>query len=222
METDETSHHLSAQSWAWLPRILVSVILVLAFVFGVPFYLKISETTNAMDACSHGRHILVSLKSYASEHEGKYPDGATSNDAFRELFKGGYMSEESLFTAANSPYIPNDRIGESPGYTEALMPGENHWSMTKGLKEDSSGNAPLIFENPAVASWPPFWDAQAIGVAKPGRIWKNHTIVIARNDGSVGLDKLDGDTPLVTLQKNSQGHDLFTQQGPHEILDVEK
>ena len=222
METDEASHPLPPKSWDRPPLILVFVIWVMACMFGVPFYLKIRETTNAMDACSHCRHILVSLKSYASEHEGRYPDGATSNDAFRELFKGGYASQESLFTAANSPYIGDDQIGDLPERAKALMPGENHWSMTKGLKDDSSGNAPLIFENPAVASWPPLWDAQAIGVPKPGRIWKNHTIVIARNDGSVAPEKLVGDKPLVSLEKNSRGHDLFTQAGHLEILDVAK
>ncbi len=180
-----------------------------------------SEKSPQIQAQNNCRQIVISLKSYAGDHEGKYPDGPTANDALRQLIKEGLLEDERVFSAPSSPYVGDNNIGEAPTYAEALQAGENHWAITKGLKDDSNGNCPVVFENPALASWPPLWDSRLVGIVKPGRIWKNERIIVGRNDGSVQTEKLAMDgNPLVTLQPIKDGKNLFELAGPHEVLDV--
>ncbi len=174
-----------------------------------------------MQASSNCRQILISMKSYAGDHDGRYPDGNTANETFRELFKAGLLEDERAFTAASSPFEPDNNIGEDPNFDEALVAGENHWAMTRGVKDSDSGNTPLVFENPVRAEWPPRWNMNAAGQKKEGRAWKSGRIVIGRNDGSVASEVLNsthGDA--VPLKPDSTGKDLFEQAGPHEVLNV--
>lgn len=195
----------------------------------IPVFNVVSEKARIMQASSNARQIIITLKNYAGDNGGNYPDAdhrnppLTSNDAFRELFKRGLLEDERAFTAAFSPYEGDNNIGEPPDYKEALKPGENHWCMTKGLSDSSSGNAPLIFEAPSQPGvWPPVWNADAAEKKVPGRAWKGGRIVIGRNDGSVAPERLEslGGT-AVPLKKNPLGKDLFTQfPDLHEYLDI--
>ena len=211
---------------------LLVVITIIAILAGlaVPAFNGVQERARQMQATNNCRQIIISLKAYASDNGGNYPDfdkndpPQTSNDAFRHLIKGGQLEDERVFTAPASPYIPDNNLGEAPEYSEALGPGENHWVMTKGLTDSASGNAPVVFENAVSNSWPPAWNCDVAGQAKKGRAWKGGKIVIGRNDGSVNTEKLEatkGDN--VGLVKNSQGKDLFTlfaEQG--EFLDIQE
>ena len=221
----------SAQKGFTLIELLV-VITIIAILAGlaVPAFNGVQEKARQMQGANNCRQIIISLKSYASDYGGNYPDfdkndpPQTANDAFRHLIKGGQLEDERVFSCPASPYIPDNNLGESPEYAEALGPGENHWMMTKGLTDSASGNAPVVFENSVSNSWPPAWNCDVAGQAKEGRSWKGGKIIVGRNDGSVATEKLEaakGDN--VGLQKNSQGKDLFTQfadQG--EILDIQK
>jgi prepilin-type N-terminal cleavage/methylation domain-containing protein len=210
---------------------LLVVITIIAILAGlaVPAFNQVQEKARMMQASSNARQIIITLKNYAGDNGGNYPDAdkadqpQTSNDAFRILFKRGLLEDERAFTAAASPYEGDNNIGESPGYEEAVKAGENHWAMTKGLSDSASGNAPLIFENAAPGgSWPPAWNCDKAGTKTEGRAWKSGKIVIGRNDGSVAgepLEAVKGDN--VGLKQNTNGKDLFTQfseQG--EFLDV--
>ena len=220
-ETEELPCHPPRRGWGCAQWFLVGVLAFLAAAFGVSWVLKVNEQANEMWAMSYCRQILVPLKAYAGEHGGRYPEGATANDAFRKLFLAGYFKDETVFGCPNSPYLGDNNVGNAPEYAQALQARENHWAMTKGLADDSPGNSPLLFENPALASWPPRWDSRLIDVPKPGRIWKGGRIVIGRNDGSVQSERLSkSERPLVTLEPNSDGKNLFELAGPHEVLDV--
>lgn len=211
---------------------LLVVITIIAILAGlaVPAFSSVQERARQMQAVNNCRQIIISLKNYAGDNGGNYPDfdkndpPQTSNDAFRHLIKGGQLEDERVFTAPASPYQGDNNIGEPPEYSEALGPGECHWVMTKGLSDSASGNAPVVFENAVSNSWPPAWNCDVAGQAKEGRAWKGGKIVVGRNDGSVNPEKLEsakGDN--VGLVKNSQGKDLFTQfsdQG--EFLDIQK
>ena len=193
----------------------------------VPVFNRMSEKSPQMQAANNCRQILISLKSYAGDNGGNYPDFSkddppqTSNDVLRQLIKAGLLEDARVFSAPNSPYVGDNNIGKAPGYAEALRARENHWAMTKGLIDDSNGSFPLLFENPAVASWPPRWDSRLVQVPKPGRVWKGGKIVVGRNDCSVNLERLaKGGSPLVTLEPIKDGKNLFDLAGPHEILDV--
>lgn len=174
-----------------------------------------------MQAVNNCRQIILSLQNYAADHDGKFPEGATANDAFRELIKGGQLEDERVFTAPASPYGGDNELGDPPEYAKALQEQENHWAMTKGLNTSSNRDCPLVFENPITPTWPPFWDTKSVSVPKPGRIWKGGKVVVGRVDGSVNPEKLLIDArPQATLAPESDGKNLFERAGPHEIMDV--
>lgn len=194
----------------------------------VPAFNQVQERAKIMQATTNARQIVIAIKGYAGDQSGNYPDAdrsaspQTSNDAFRLLFVAGLMEDERPFTAENSAYEPDNIIGSPPDFRQALEAGENHWAMTKGLSDSSDGNAPLIFENPVEASWPPMWDCNQSGKKVPGRAWRSGKIIIARNDGSVMAEQLEsirGDS--VPLKAGPDGKDLFTRfMDPGEFLDV--
>lgn len=209
--------------WGWLQWSVVVLLAAITVGVAIPAFNGIAAKSRMMWASSNGRMILISLKSYAGDHDGTYPEGATSNDAFREIFKAGMLDDERPFTTASSPYVPDNNIGIAPDFKEALKPGENHWAMTKGLSDESSGNAPLVFENPAVASWPPYWDASVNGASKPGRAWRTGKIIIGRNDGSVNGEALaDDHSERVTVAPMKDGKNLFEVFGTCEVLNIAK
>ena len=220
-ETEELPHHPPKKAWGCGQWFVVTALIVLGSGFTEVLFLFVGSKKHQMQATNNARQIIISLKAYAGDHEGKYPEGATANDAFRELIKGGQLEDERVFGCLESPFTQDGIIGTAPDFAQALQTGENHWAMTKGLTDASSGNCPLVFENPALASWPPRWDGRLVGVAKPGRVWKSDRVIVGRNDGSVGWEQLTrGNNPLITLQPIKDGKNLFELAGPHEILDV--
>ncbi len=199
---------------------LLVVITIIAILAGLamPAFTTVQEKARIMEGSSNCRQIIIALKSYAGDNSGNYPDAdkdeqpQTSNDAFRMLIKGQYLSDEKVFTCAGSPFRGDNNIGESPDYEEALKPGENHWVMTKQLSDSAPSNAPLVFENPVSESWPPAWDANAKGKQIKGRAWKSGKIIVGMNDSSVSAEPLDakeGDNVGLKINKTNN-KDLFT------------
>lgn len=183
-------------------------------------------------AISNCRQIILSIRLYAADEGGAYPDAKLplakdSNAVFRQLFVEGSVEDEKIF-GCYGLFFPDGIIGASPDYDEALMPGENHWAMTKGLDDASPGGVPLVFENPAAATWPPIWNADAVGQPVKGRSWSGGRIIIGTNDTSVQLMKLSSKTgtsvPLAPVKPASDNLFELASKFPHapkyEVLDV--
>ena len=176
------------------------------------------------------------MRIYASDNCGSYPADrkaleemkeTSSNDSFRELFKTGVLNNEQIFGCPHSPFNPDGNIGTAPNYEEAVKPGENHWALTKDQTDSSSGSTPIVFENPAQATWPPKWINTKKGErskAVPGRSWSGNKIIVGTNDSSVTLMKLeDSDEPLVGLNPLPDGEQVFGVYGEiPKILNVAK
>ena len=149
-----------------------------------------------LQASNNCRGIIITLKAYAGDHNGRYPDAEladakTSNDVLRLLIKAGLLEDERVFGAPGSAFLCDNDIGDPPDFLKALEAGENHWCMVKGLTDESDGNRALVFENPAHDyTWPPVWDPDAMGRPTPGRAWKGGKILVGRNDGSVNPELL--------------------------------
>jgi hypothetical protein len=176
--------------------IVVWVLVAIGIGLYLPAFNGVSKRSRMLSASNNARQIMFALKSYAGDHNGRYPDAGpphpeTSNDAFRLLIKAGLFEDERVFSAEASPFLSDNDIGEPPAFNKALESGENHWCIAKGLTDESGGNRAFVFENPVDdKAWPPVWDADAMGRPTPGRAWKGGKILIGRNDGSVNPEKL--------------------------------
>jgi len=219
-EAIETPHLPPKQDWGLRQWTVILVLVLVALGVSIPAFNGMAPRALQMQAANNCRQIIIAMKSYTGDHDGKYPAGATANDVFRELFKSGLLEDERVFTSPLSPYQCDNNIGAPPDYKQALEAGENHWAMTKDFNDNTSGNGPLVFENPAVKSWPPLWNTRLKGVAKPGRVWKDGKIIIGLTDGSVIIEKLKDTGTTATLPPLKDGKNLFELAGPHEVLDV--
>lgn len=216
-----------AKTSLWLGYFMTLILPICAIPI-IPLFARISEMGGITQSISYCKQITISLRLYASDHDGKYPDSIapnvhSSNDAFRLLFKEGILETEKIFGCPNSPYKPDCNIGAPPDFLEAVKSGENHWAMTKGLSDAMDGSIPLVFENPSDASWPPKWNSSETK-AKPGRVWTGGKIIIGFNDSSVEVLKLDSDKgENIGLKPNRDGTPIFPALDPKlEILNVAK
>ncbi len=211
---------------------LLVVITIIAILAGLalPAFTTVQQNARMTQAGNNARQIIITLKAWAGDNQGLYPDfykkdpPQTANDAFRLMIKAGLIEDERIFSCPASPFVNDNNIGEGPDYQEALEASENHWCMTKGLSDSASGNAPIVFENAVATSWPPTWNCDLAGQPKEGRAWKGGKIIVGLNDGSVTPQKLassKGDN--VGLEQTTSGKDLFTQYSQQgEFLDVQK
>lgn len=237
------------RGWGWLQSSVVLVVLGLLACFVISVGCNLWVKRDQMRAADSPRHILWLLLTYASEHNGYFPDHGkdlakfTSNEAFRSFFKEGllgstaadeteFVSSEMIFGCPESRFNPDQQIGMPLDYAEALTPGENHWMMSAGLNNSSPAHYPLVLENSVEASWPPHWlpsssklswlVSKIRGILPPrGRSWQGDAIIIGFCDGSVRT--------VILEQKNNQLHlpaSILKPEGKEplptlKILDIE-
>lgn len=209
--------------------VVITIIAILASA-AVPTFNTVQDKANQTATAGNARQIIAALKLFAGDpdNNGGYPDSdkteqpATANDAFRLLIKGNYLQDERVFGAKGSKFNPDNNIGESPEYSEALQAGENHWAMTKGQTDSSPALMPIVFENPVSTGWPPQWNADAAGKKEKGRAWRGGKIIVGFNDSSVQPISLEAAKGSSVGPKDlGGGKNYFTQYGEsEEILDI--
>lgn len=170
-------------------------------------------TAGQMRTVSNGKQILMALRQYAEKNGDQFPDAVgkdfkSANDVFRELFKDGALTEERIFGAPRSPFVPDDIIGDPPEFKQALVPGECHWMVLKHQTLLSHPATPILIENALSATWPPRWDVPPrdfswFGLKKTdngsrgrGGAWSGGQVVIGRLDGSLEVENLLPDGTL--------------------------
>lgn len=195
----------------------------------VPAYEAVQVRARLLQSATHARQIMMAMKSYASDNGGLYPDSdprvnpANSNQAFRELFKRRYLQGESIFATPSGEGDPDHDIGTPPDFAEALQRGENGWAMSKGMSAAAPGGAPLIFEAPTIAVWPPRW--RVVSVSDPGDVERPlGKVVIGRNDGSVASETLQRPRAFepVLLLPMADGSSAFDLVPSKEMLMPER
>ena len=220
------------QAFTLLELLVVVTIIAILAGLAVPTYTYVQMLANQTRGVSNARQIIVSMKLFSKEHSSQYPDSVpnpqngtlaqNANDAFRFLIQEKIVPDERIF-GCPAGYNPDGSIGMSPGYATALMPGENHWAMTAGLTDTAVGTMPLVYENPAVPSWPPLWNADLAGRIGPGRTWSGGRIIIGRNDGSAAVETLADVKGMVGPKMMAGGVNLFTQASegvPQRVLPI--
>ncbi len=208
--------------------VVITIIAILASL-AVPTFNVIQDKANQMKGTSNCRQIIMSMKAYAADNAGAYPDSdpgsqpQTANDAFRLLLVQDILQDERIFGCPASPYQPDGNVGQPPQYSEAVMAGENHWVLTQGQTDSSSAIMPLVFENPVAIGWPPTWNADIAGQLQRGRTWRGGKVIIGLNDNSVSVEKLEaarganiGPRPL-----GDGGMNMFTQASQTQtVMDI--
>lgn len=100
-------------------------------------------------------NINKALTLYAQDHEGKFPEGVhSSNEAFRQLFRGRYLEIEKPFHVPGSAWHaaspggrgPDDDLGAALNFAQCLEAGENHWAYVSGLTQTDSSKLPIIVD----------------------------------------------------------------------------
>jgi hypothetical protein len=208
-----------------LGRILFVIVLGLfLFALIIPTQGRMTDKAYQMKATSNCRQVMMAMKAYAADNVGKYPTGRTANELFRELIRGDILQDERIFGCPFSRYVPDDNMGLAPSYDKAVRPGENHWMVVDGLKDDSPALTPLVFENALEATWPPYWDGSAYGkVRQRGQTWKKGKIILGLNDNSVSVEKLGGkDLKRQTVQPGPDGKSIFDLVPNAVVLDIEE
>ncbi|QIF02571.1 hypothetical protein [Roseimicrobium sp. ORNL1] len=229
-----------------IKRLLSGCMSVLAMVVAIlmlgslviPFLSITREKDKRLTGISNCRLILTAMRIYSSDHDGKYPDAElsdprTSNEVFRVLFQETILDNELIFGCPLSPFVPDGNIGATPDCKQALEAGENHWAMTRGVSDRDPGSIPLVYENPAVATWSPKWNVDARETETRGRAWRlGHRsspsgVIVGLNDSSVSMQPLDSDTGVEVPLKKVDGRDLFEASiepatfPKGEILDIQ-
>ena len=134
--------------------VVISIIAMLA-ASGFAGYSKIMPGVKASTASKTGRDIFTMLSAWAADNDQTFPVATQySNDAFKELFKKQLVDTEKLFAIAGDAWHetspsgdkkgPDNNIGTSPDYDQALMPGECAWAYTTGLETASNSLLPLL------------------------------------------------------------------------------
>lgn len=197
--------------------------LVLLFLVRARFCV-ITHKADQMKATSNCRQIVMAMKAYAADHNGKYPKGKTANQVFRELVRADIFQDERVFGCPLSCYIPDNDVGLAPDFNKAVGPGENHWMVVDGLRDDALAYTPVVFENALEATWPPVWDGSPyVGIRKRGQSWERGKIVIGLNDNSVVVEKLYGaDLHRQTVQPGPDGNSIFDLVPKAVVLDIEE
>ncbi len=215
------------KGWGWLQWGFIIVVSLIGISLIVPTIGFTASMANQTASANNARQIIMALKIWASENNGVFPDSklpppVSSNQVLRRLIQNEILEDEKIFGATNSPFVPDGNIGLSPDYSEACEPGENHWMLVAGLRSDTNGIYPVIFENALEPIWPPRWRFDSRLKPVRGRTWRQGTSILGRADNSVNVEKLvkkEGglmlpDSYLKALEKESAP--------PITILDIEE
>jgi hypothetical protein len=191
------------KGWGWLVWGAVVVVLLLMSLFAHAVWIVISDTARMSSASNSCRQIIMSLKIWAEDNDGAFPDATfpcphSSNQVLRKLFQEEIIQDERVFGGIGSPFMSDNNFGEAHHFSHALEPGENHWAMVAGLNPRSEGSLPLVFENAINSEWPPKWLINQITPVR-GRTWRGGRIIVGRVDNSVNVEKLVERNGVLTL-----------------------
>jgi hypothetical protein len=143
-----------------------------AFFGSIPLAAQNPNTVQAhQDVGIQTAHVIgVALFSYATDHEGKYPEGKTSTEVFQHLLDEKYVSDPAYF------YLPME--GKVQPTSATLKPENVCWDVTCCLDADSPAELPLVFTtgfkityragSPAVQTGPSPWGNAGLVVCYPG------------------------------------------------------
>jgi len=91
----------------------------------------------ASAAMQQSREIALALFQYASDHDGKFPEGNSSTEVFQKLLDDRYASDSALF------FYP--LAGKTKATTNILTPQNVGWDVTCCVDSQSPDSLPTVF-----------------------------------------------------------------------------
>ncbi len=210
--------------------VVITIIAILASI-ALPAFTSVQQKGKQTKALSNAKQIAISLRLYASDHDGTYPSYtidpltglstatlvSTSNDAFAQLFPT-YIKSEAIFYVGGSAWCAGSPPDENQDATTlspstlTLAKGENEWAYVLLLNDTFNPSVPLIadgFTNTG-ATTHVYTQTQSA----QGGVWKGQTAIVVRADGSSGAaQKIDQGSMLVKGPNATSGGaqgDIFT------------
>ena len=115
----------------------------------ITYTARISPEMRTKAAMKQAYQIHHALYAYAQGHDGAFPDGKSSNEAFRKLFQAGLLDDGKLFfikpRIGGGKYPDGDFGTTDDGYAKALEPGECcFYYIRGGLINGGDPSRPII------------------------------------------------------------------------------
>ena len=132
----------------WMNHLIVVLALFVVAMVVFPFFIYVPNSQYLSSCWKNFQAVEDSCDAYARAHDGRFPDGKSSNEALRQLFVAGYMADEKFFSDSDYPNSRSDgNIGtQANGFLQALAPGECFMTYVRGLTRDQKDpQTPLFF-----------------------------------------------------------------------------
>ena len=141
--------------------VVISIIAILAGL-GLKAFPAAIKKARISESLSNAKQILTTLKLYATDNSGSYPDSAVSTDGDKTpgkaLAAGDYSNVafdnlivkyqigKTLFINKNSAYCKGTglKVDSSLADSKTLGKGQNDWLYVSGMSDTTNGNWPLI------------------------------------------------------------------------------
>ena len=132
----------------WIHHLIVALAIFVVATVVFPYVITVPNERYLHSSWEKFQTIRGSCEAYARAHDRRFPDGKSSNEAFRQLFVAGYVKDEELFVNFDYPRPKFEgNVGtQANGYLEVLAPGKCHISYVRGLTKDQKDpQTPLFF-----------------------------------------------------------------------------
>jgi hypothetical protein len=123
--------------WQWIGVAIVLVVLAAIDIGPI-----VDRPRSHQNASVQFVHVIgLAMFSYANDNNGKYPKGNSSTEVFQKLIDGGYVTDPSLFYAAQFK-IP----GKTKATSNKLKPENVCWDVTTPVDANSNDpDLPVVF-----------------------------------------------------------------------------
>jgi hypothetical protein len=153
-----------ARFWVWVVVIMLVVVVVLGVLLGPQCSIRGAQQNACMQ---QARQIAQCLFAYASDHNGKYPDGKTSTEVFQHLIDENYASDPGLFYFG-SLRTPGKIAPDGPH----LKPENISFDLTCCVDSSAPDKLPVVF----LTGYKITYQAGAVAVVAhptPSRTWED-------------------------------------------------
>jgi prepilin-type N-terminal cleavage/methylation domain-containing protein len=184
---------------------LLVVISIIAIIAGlsVPAFAEFMRRGRMTRQLNDGKQIYYAMRSYASEtsHGGAFPaykdvddpntKVTTSNEAF-EILLPRYLDDKRVFANLNSTWC--QAAPKTTATARQVLPGECDWCYTRGLRDSSPSQWPLLAN-----AFAPGTTTYVKDASKPGGVWQGSGAVVIWVGGNAEIaeTKPQGETYFI-------------------------